>query len=167
MSQRATPTPSAGNKPTPFRYMEPYGHLAPPPEDPTHQFDNLEEALSIRINDKDIHCFRLVAAGKNTQGTGCAVRLHAFTTDSESQDIAMKGKREDVQVTVTPKDKFADEIAGEIMAISLGNQGCIVILVYLKRADSNFVEDEEWVKEFMDAEYEESIIQDWEDWVEV
>ncbi|KAL2873969.1 hypothetical protein SGCOL_010840 [Colletotrichum sp. CLE4] len=150
MSQQTTRIPPAGNKPTPFRYMEPYGHSAPPPEDSTHQFDNLEEALSIRINDKYIHCFRLAATGKNTQGTGCAVGLNAFTSDSESQDIAMKGKREDVQVTVAPKDKFADEVA-----------------VYFKKADLDFGEDEEWVKEFMDAEYKESVIQDWEDWIEV
>ncbi|KXH32229.1 hypothetical protein CSIM01_05898 [Colletotrichum simmondsii] len=153
-----------------FGYMERHGHLASPHEKPTHNFGDLEQSISVRINDKYVNCFRLVAAGKTTTGTGCGVRLHAFTNDSECKDIAMKGKREDVKVTAASKDKLADEVAGEIMAISLGNQGCIIILVYFKKADLGFGEDDEWVKVLMDREYKEDVIPQWEDleeWVEL
>ncbi|KAF4785514.1 hypothetical protein HER10_EVM0007016 [Colletotrichum scovillei] len=150
--------------------MERYGHLAPPRKKPTHEFDELEQSISVRINDKYINCFRLVAAGKTTTGTGCGVRIHAFTNDSECNDTAMKGKQEDVQVTAAPKDELADEVAGEIMAVSLGNQGCIIILLYFKKADLGVGEDNDWVKVLMDREYKEDVIPQWEDledWVEL
>ncbi|EXF78113.1 hypothetical protein CFIO01_04458 [Colletotrichum fioriniae PJ7] len=170
MSQNPTSNSPAESVTSPFGYLEKYGHLAPTREKPTHDFDDLEESLSVRINDQYINCFRLVASGKNTTGTGCGLRIHAFTNDSECKDIAMKGKREDVQVTAAPKDKLADEVTGEIMAISLGNQGCIVILVYFKKADLGLVGDDEWVKVLLDAEYKEDVIPQWEDlgeWVEL
>ncbi|KAJ0295791.1 hypothetical protein COL5a_009084 [Colletotrichum fioriniae] len=163
MSQNPTSNSPAESVASPFGYLEKYGHLAPTREKPAHDFDDLEESLSVQINDKYINCFRLVASGKNTTGTGCGLRIHAFTNDSECKDIAMKGKREDVQVTAAPKDKLADEVTGEIMAISLGNQGCIVILVYFKKADLGLVGDDEWVKVLLDAEYKEDVIPQWED----
>ncbi|KAK1469119.1 hypothetical protein CMEL01_00886 [Colletotrichum melonis] len=169
MSQNPTSNSSAKNITSSYRYMERYGHLAPPREKPTHEFDDLEESISVRINDNYVNCFRLVAASKTTSGTGCGVHIHAFTDDSECRDVAMKGKREDVQVTVAPKDKLADEVVGEIMAISLGNQGCIIILAYFKMADLGFGKDDEWVKVSMDREYKEDVIPQWEDleeWVE-
>ncbi|KXH51605.1 hypothetical protein CNYM01_06367 [Colletotrichum nymphaeae SA-01] len=132
-----------------FGYMERYGRLTPPREKPTHEFDELEQSISLRINDKYINCFRLVAAGKTTTGTGCGVRIHAFTNDIECKDIATKGKREDVQVTAAPKYKLANEVAGEIMAF--------------KKADLGFGEDNDWVKVLMDKEYKEDVIPQWED----
>ncbi|KAI3538232.1 hypothetical protein CABS01_01795 [Colletotrichum abscissum] len=168
MSQNPTSNSSAKNIISSYGYMERYGHLAPPREKPTHEFDDLEQSISVRINDKYINCFRLVAAGKTTTGYG--VRIHAFTDDSECRDVAMKGKRENVQVTVAPKDKLANEVVGEIMAISLGNKGCIIILAYFKKADLGFGKDDEWVKVSMDREYKEDVIPQWEDleeWVEL
>ncbi|KAK7454348.1 hypothetical protein Landi51_03468 [Colletotrichum acutatum] len=141
MSHNLTSNSTAKNTLSSFGYMERYGHLAPPRDKPTHEFDNLEQSLSVRINDKYINCFRLVAAGKNTAGTGCGVRIHAFTNDSECKDIAMKGKGEDVHVTVAPKDKLADEVAGEIMAVSLGNQGYSQTPSFSRKSARSPVED--------------------------
>ncbi|OHE99113.1 hypothetical protein CORC01_05606 [Colletotrichum orchidophilum] len=162
MAHQTTPRASAGTKQNPFRTEGPYGHLSPSPLVPSPDFDTLEEALAVCINGRFVY-FEVVAAGQNAAGTGRAVRLHAWTTESEGRVVSRAWQRGDVRVSVTSKEKWPQEVVGEIMSVAQGNLGCTVIMAYFKKEDLDF-DDDEWVKDFLDEEYllyKEAEIRDW------